>query len=248
MKALILSAGYATRLYPLTKDFPKSLLLVGDRPIIDYIINKLESIEEINEIIIVTNSRFFSLFRKWADDLKIKKNLSIVDDLTATNEDKRGAIGDIDFVIKNKQIKEDLLVIGGDNIFSGDLFGFLSFSQHVRPYPVIGAYDIKDRKQAVKYGVIELNEKNVIVDFEEKPSNPNSALVAMCLYFFPAEKLTRIDEYFGMENNKKDAVGFYIDWLRKRESIYGYVFQGRWYDIGDRKFYNQANEEFSIDR
>jgi len=241
---LILAAGYATRLYPLTKDFPKPLLSVGDRPIIDYIIDKLEPIEEINEIIVVTNSRFFSLFQKWAQELKVKKNLSVVDDLTLSDEDKRGAIGDMDFVLKEKRIGEDLLVIGGDNIFSGDLSDFLLFSEKVRPYPVIGIYDLKDKGQASKYGVIGVDEKNVIVDFEEKPLNPNSALVAMCLYFFPEEKLSRIGEYFKIEGAKKDAMGFYIDWLRKKESVYGYIFQGQWYDIGDKKFYDRAKENF----
>ncbi len=262
MKALILAAGYATRLYPLTKEYPKPLLKVGKRPIINYIIDKLEALDDIDEIIVVTNSKFIPQFKKWRSHLQTKKHISLVDDLTKSHSDRRGAIGDMNFVINKKRLKDDLLVIGGDNLFNGDLKEFLSFVKG-NPSPVIGAYNIKDIRQAKKYGVIKLGAKFKLIDFKEKPENPESTLIAMCLYYFPKGKLRLIKEYLNPVRNteslkkknkisngvnintdKHDATGFYIDWLRKKVPVYGFVFDGFWYDIGDHKFYQEAKQRF----
>ena len=244
MKALILAAGYAVRLYPLTKQYPKPLLKVGKKPIINYIIDKLELIDEINEIIIVTNSKFIPVFEKWASKINCRKRISLVDDLTSSPLDRRGAIGDMDFTINKKNINDDLLVVGGDNLFDGTLKEFLSFAKLVKGHPVIGAYDIKNLAQANKYGVIELDKKNKIIDFKEKPQKPKSTLVAMCLYYFPKTKLKLIKEYLKDKKHKSDATGFYIDWLRKKDQVYGFVYNGQWYDIGDKKFYSRARNNF----
>jgi glucose-1-phosphate thymidylyltransferase len=244
MKALILAAGYAVRLYPLTKEFPKPLLKVGGRPIIEHIIDKLEAVADIDEIIIVTNSKFISSFRQWSTGLKTKKRISLVDDLTVNLSDKRGAIGDMDFAINKKRVKADLLVVGGDNIFDADLRAFYAFAKENKPYPVIGVYDINDIHEATKYGIVKLDSRNRIVDFKEKPKAPKSTLVAMCLYFFPKEKIKLISKYLKSKAHKSDATGFYIDWLRREGPVYGCIFSGRWYDIGDRKFYDKAKETF----
>ncbi len=245
MKALILAAGYATRLYPLTKEYPKPLLKVERKPIIDFIIDKLETIDEIDEIIVVTNSKFISQFRKWRQKLRTQKRINLVDDLTKSNLDRRGAIGDIDFTIDKKRIKGDLLVIGGDNLFDGDLKDFLLFAKANQNSPVIGAYNIRNRLNAKKYGVVKLDKNNRVIDFKEKPKNPESTLVAMCLYYFPKERLGLIKEYLKNKIKKTDATGLYIEWLRKKLPIYGFVFNGRWYDIGDYKFYNEAKQAFA---
>lgn len=245
MKSLILAAGYAIRLYPLTKQFPKPLLTVGNRPIIDYIVDKLDAIDAINEIIVVTNSKFISVFKEWALESKSRKHIEVIDDLTSSPEDKRGAIGDMDFSIKEKLIKEDLLVLGGDNLFDEDLERFLSFAKHHSPYPAIGVYDIKDPRQTHRYGVIKLDGQNKVIDFVEKPEISKSTFVAMCLYYFPKEKLNLIGKYLNVKTEKNDAMGFYIDWLRKNDKVYGFVFKGRWYDIGDHKFYSKVKETFT---
>ncbi|MFZ2356395.1 MAG: nucleotidyltransferase family protein [Candidatus Omnitrophota bacterium] len=246
MKVLILAAGYATRLYPLTKEYPKPLLKVGNRPLIDYLLDKCTQIKDCDEIIVVTNSKFFSKFKKWAKGLNFKTRISLVDDLTKTHSARRGAIGDMYFVIQKKRLKDDLLVIGGDNLFDGGLGGFLDFVRVRKSNSiVIGAYNLRDKKEASKYGVIKLDKNNKVIDFKEKPKNPNSAIVAMCLYFFPKKKLGLLDEYLSNKDNLADATGFYIDWLRKREIILGYIFGGRWFDIGDTNFYNKAKETFA---
>lgn len=255
MKALILAAGYATRLYPITKEYPKPLLLVKNRPIIDYIIDKLDKVNDIDEIIVVTNSKFISRFRKWAKSVDAEKKIGLVDDLTKNHSDRRGAIGDMDFVINHKRINEDLLVIGGDNLFNGDLKDFLNFAKGVRAKPVIGIYDVGDLAAARKYGVVKINRKRQVVNFQEKPKMPKSTLAAMCLYYFPKETTGFIKEYLSVKCDKPrtskykrgrhDATGFYIDWLRRKIPVYAFDFGGRWYDIGDHHFYNQAKEEFT---
>ena len=244
MKALILAAGYATRLYPITKEFPKPLLAIGRRPIIDYILDKLEVIDSIDEIIVVTNSKFIPIFRKWAAATKTKKKLTLIDDLTQSHSDRRGAIGDLSFVLHKKQIRQDLLVIGGDNIFEGNLEAFLSFAKHKKPYAVMGVYDIQHKQEASKYGVIKLDKSERITDFKEKPLNPKSTLVAMCLYFFPKRRLGLIKEYLQIKSDKHDATGFFIEWLRKKEPVYGFQFRGHWYDIGHHNSYAQAKEKY----
>ena len=244
MKALILAAGYATRLYPLTKSYPKPLLAVGNKPLINYILEKLVAAGGIEEIIVVTNSKFIARFRKWSKPIKTKVRLTIVDDLTKSLKGRLGAIGDMYFAIQKMQIRSDLLVIGGDNLFDAGLSGFLAFTKTKAGHPVIGAYDIKDKQEAVNYGVLKLDRQGRVVDFQEKPACPQSTLVAMCLYYFPKNKLGLVGEYL-RAGNKRDATGFYIDWLRKKEKVYGFVFPGNWHDIGDHKFYQQAIQAHS---
>ncbi len=245
MKALVLAAGYATRLYPLTKEYPKPLLKVGNKHIIDYIIEKLDKVEDIDEILVVTNGKFIPHFRRWAKKLKIRKRVSLVDDLTTSLADRRGAIGDMHFAINKKKIKDDLVVVGGDNLFSGGLSDFLRFALSRHNSPVIGVYDIRKKSAAKNYGVVKIDRKFKITDFQEKPASPHSTLVAMCLYYFPAAKLGLISDYITRKAGKQDATGFYIDWLSKKTQVFGFVFKGRWFDIGDHKFYNQAKEGFS---
>lgn len=245
MKALILAAGYATRLYPITKEYPKPLLKVGHKPIINYILDKLEKLGDIDEIIVVTNNKFISQFEKWLSELRNQKRICLVNDLTRDHSDRLGAVGDMNFVIDKKHIKDDLLVIGGDNLFDGGLEGFLDFAAAKKSSPIIGAYNIEEKVKASNYGVVELDKENKITDFQEKPKNPKSTLVAMCLYYFPKERLNLLKEYLNNKAAKEDATGFYIDWLRKKVSVYGFVFNGRWYDIGNHKFYKEAKQKFT---
>lgn len=244
MKALILAAGYATRLYPLTKDYPKPLLYVRNKPIITYIVEKLQTLDEVDEILVITNSKFVSQFERWMKGLKVKKPLRLIDDLTSGLDDRRGAIGDMFFAIDKKNIEEDLLVIGGDNLFDASLKDFLAFTKQKPNSPAIGVYNIRNRVKAKKYGVVRLDKTHKIIDFQEKPKDPKSTLAAMCLYFFPKEKLELIGEYDCSKAKKCDAAGFYIDWLRRKVAVYGFIFGGRWYDIGSHKYYNEAKQKF----
>lgn len=245
MKALILAAGYATRLYPLTKKYPKPLLEIKGRPIIDYIIEKMGLVDGINEIYVVTNSKFISDFRKWAKTVKSSKKITLVDDLTKNNLDRLGAIGDIQFVINKEKVKEDLLVVGGDNLFNGSLSGFLEASKKNTSPTSLGVYRLKFRKDAARYGVVKLDKLKRVISFQEKPKHPESNLVAMCLYYISKDYLKLIKTYMQEIKGKTDATGSYIAWLKDKVDVYGYVFSGSWFDIGDYKYLNSAKEKFA---
>ncbi|MBU1090621.1 MAG: nucleotidyltransferase family protein [Candidatus Omnitrophica bacterium] len=242
MKALILAAGYATRLYPLTRNRPKPLLKLGKKPIVDRIIGKIDCLPEVDEVSVITNSRFISDFKKWRKESKFKLRLSLIDDLTKNIDDRRGAIGDLSFAIARKRIKDDLLIIAGDNIFADSLRDFVCFGKKMNNV-VIGAYNIKSKAQARQYGVIKLDRNRRLVNFEEKPEKPKSTLVAMCLYYFPKKMLGLVKEYM-YKDNRYDTAGSYISWLERRTPVYGYIFNKWWYDIGDHKSYREAQRRF----
>ncbi len=244
MKALILAAGYGVRLYPITKVCPKPLLPVAGKPIIEYVIDKVQAIDGVSEIIVISNSKFFPLFKKWLKSFKCSKPISLIDDLTHSNEDRRGAVGDIKFAIDKKKIREDILIIGGDNIFEDGLEGFISFVNKHKNRAAIGLYDVKSKERASKFGVASIGKGNKITGILEKPKRPNSTLIAMCLYFLPRQNLKFVEQYVILRKNKHDATGLYIDWLCKRENVYGYIFKGVWYDIGRFESYREANSHF----
>ncbi|MFC1804557.1 nucleotidyltransferase family protein [Candidatus Omnitrophota bacterium] len=244
MKALILAAGYATRLYPLTLNFPKPLLSVGRRRMIDYIMDKVKALDEVDEIFVVVNHKFISLFKKWKKRQQTKVKISLVDDGSVGLDDKLGAIGDMNFAITKKKIKDDLLVIGGDNLFDSGLKGFLSSAKRNSPSPSIGVFDVKSRSKARKYGIIKADKSGRILDFQEKPKKPKATLAAMCVYFFPKKGLKLFKEYFKDKKNKRDATGFYIDWLRRRTPTFAFAFGGRWFDIGDKKTYKEVKRSY----
>ena len=206
--------------------------------------DKLKNAKSVDEIIIVTNSKFIAKFREWKKSLKINKPLTLVDDLTRSNSDRLGAIGDINFVIKSKHIHKDILVIGGDNLFSGGLTKFINFAVSKSPAATIGLYRLKSLKDASRYGVAKLDRNGRVVYFEEKPAKPESRLVAMCLYYIPASRLKLIKGYLKI-GRKVDATGNYIDWLKDKVDTYGFIFRGSWYDIGDLKYLTRAKKYFA---
>lgn len=241
MKALILAAGYATRLYPLTLNQPKPLLKVGPRSIADHILGGLEAIEEVNEVLLVTNEKFSGHFKDWAKKTVFRSPISVVNDKTLTNETRLGAIGDIDLVIREAKITEDLLVIAGDNLFDMDLGDFVTFAKSKAPGSTVALRVVEDKEKIKKYGVVSLDEENRVVDFEEKPKKPKSDLAAMCIYYFPKEHLSVISKYMKSKFSK-DAPGNYISWLAANDAVYGYRFEGEWFDIGDMDSYKMADK------
>jgi glucose-1-phosphate thymidylyltransferase len=243
MKALILAAGYATRLYPLTINTPKPLLPVGGKPLIDYIMDKLEEVPEIDEVYVVTNNRFFKNFQEWASKHKTAKKITTINDKTLTNEERLGAIGDIQLVLDEKKIDEDLLIIAGDNLFSFKMRSFIEFAKTRPSNCSIVLHNIGSREEARKYGVVKIDEKNRLLSFAEKPAEPESTLVAICLYYFPKNKISKVAEY--LEQSKhKDAPGNYIGWLVQNDEVYGFIFDDEWYDIGDKNIYEKVKDSY----
>lgn len=244
MKVLILAAGYGTRLYSLVKNTPKALLDINGKPLINYILDKIENLKNLNEVILVTNNKFYSIFQEWANLQKdFSCSICIVNDRTETPEGRLGSIGDIDFVLKNAAIDDDLLVIGGDNLFDYNLDEYLSFARAKEYAVTIGLYDINNLQESKRFGVVSLNSENKIISFEEKPQQPESTLIAMCFYYLPKKSLNLISDYLS-EVKKSDTAGDHIRWLCQKKEVYGFKFTGKWYDIGSVESYKEANEKF----
>lgn len=244
MKALILAAGYATRLYPLTKDRPKSLLLVGKKAIIDYLIEKLDRIAEIDTIYIVTNEKFYGVFRDWLKTRRPKKRIVIENDGSTTNEDRLGAIGDMRLALERHRIYDDVMILAGDNVFDWGLKEFADFAREKPGSFAFGAYDIGDKAKAINtYGVVEIDDNGEMINFLEKPETPPTSLIATGIYYFPQDKLNLITQYLKV-GNEKDAPGHLIQWVHKEHEVRCHVFKGAWFDIGDLESYRKANLSF----
>ncbi len=235
MKAIILAAGYATRLYPLTKNIPKALLPLQDKTILDRIMEKLEGLR-LKRVYLVTNHKFYAQFSAWAKG----KEIAIFDDRTNSEENRRGAVGDILFAMKEANIRDDLLVVNGDNLFEFDLKHFLHF---FKERPKIACLDIKDKEKAKQYGVVAVEDQK-IVRFEEKPQHPFSTLISTGVYFFPKKNLHLVKAYVE-QGGKTDRTGDFIEWLVKQTTVYAYPAKGKWFDIGTKEILEEARKEFS---
>lgn len=245
MQILILAAGYGTRLYPVIKNTPKPLLDVGGRPMIDYVLDKVRDFEGLSRVSVVTNNKFFGHFQKWAADRKdFKAEIRVVNDGTNVPEERLGSIGDISFAIKADSIDDDLMVVGGDNLFDYDLTDYYRFAVGKNPAVTIGLFDIGNLEEAKQMGVVALDANKKVVSFEEKPQQPKSTLIAMCLYYFPKSSLAMLSQYI-KESEKTDKAGDYIRWLSQKQTVYGYQFQGKWFDIGSLESYREAQQAFA---
>jgi glucose-1-phosphate thymidylyltransferase len=227
VKALILAAGYATRLRPLTDSFPKMLLPLAERPMLDYLLDRIREVGEIDEVHLVTNAQFAPAFQDWAPE-----DVTVHDDGTTSNEDRLGAIGDIAFTIEGAGLQgEDLLVVAGDNLIGYSLPDYVDFWRE-KGGSAIAVYEVEDRSLLPQYGVVELDDEDRVVGFEEKPSEPKSNLAATAAYLYRGADLERLSQYLE-EGNAPDAPGNFAAWLHARAPVYGYRFSGEWHDIGD---------------
>ncbi|MDP9303589.1 MAG: nucleotidyltransferase family protein [Actinomycetota bacterium] len=222
MKALILAAGYATRLRPLTDSIPKQLLPVGGRPMVDWILDRIGETSA-DEVHLVTNARFAEFFEHWAED----KDVRIHNDGTTSNHDRLGAIGDIRFV----GLDDDLLVVAGDNLFDYSLADYEAYWGE-RDGSCIAVFDVGSPELAKKYGIVDVDDNDRVVGFVEKPEDPPTTLCATATYLYEREHLRLVEQYLE-EGNPPDQPGNYIAWLHMREPVYAYRFDGQWYDIGD---------------
>ena len=242
MKAVILAAGYATRLYPLTLDRPKHLLEIGGRPILDLLLEKLP-VEELDAVYVVTNAKFAPRFREWA--ASHSGGIEVIDDGTTSEDDRLGAIGDLHLAISTG-IDDDLLVAAGDSLFSEPLDGFVRFAQE-RSAPAIAVYDVGDLEEIKRLSAIKVDEDSRVTSFEEKPERPTSTLAGIALYFFPREVLPLVAEYLA-EGNNPDQPGRLLAWLYRRTPVYAWPVPGRWLDIGTPDTLAEADALFEPDR
>lgn len=239
MKALLLAAGYSKRLSELTQNTPKALLPIAGRPILDYLVDKLEEIKELEEVYLVTNNKYFSNFEEWHKNYKGRLNIEILNDMTNCNEERLGAIGDIILTIDHFGIDDDLLIAATDSYFDFDLVEFIEFSKQKGTDTVIGQR-IKNKEELKRFGVAEIDENGVMIGMEEKPQEPKSDIVAYATYFYKKETLPLFKEY-KKEGNNMDAPGNFLSWLYKRKTVCMYVTEKDFFDIGTVDVYNQVN-------
>lgn len=245
MNILILAAGYATRLYPLTETQPKPLLPVAGKPMIEWVIDNLAPIPDIHRVFIVTNNKFFNAFSSWAEGYQKKQpklSFTIVNDGSTSDTDKLGAIGDIHYVLHHEKILgEDLLVVAGDNLFSEPIH---VFAETAKAYPAtVALYDVGDLEAIKKYNNITTDQQGRITHFEEKPSLPTSTLTGIALYYYRAEVLPLVDTYLA-EGNNADQPGRLIQWLYPRIDVHTWTVPGTWFDIGSKETLVEANQVF----
>src|SRR5213596_3822776 len=246
MKVIILAAGYATRLHPLTLTQPKPLLPVAGKPMIEYVLDNLAPIGGIDRIYVVTNAKFAGHFQKWADDYratKSKLDFTIVNDGSTDDSNKLGAIGDLHLVITREKVDDDFVVVAGDNLFSESLGAFGEYCRQ-KNAPVLGIYDVGSLEQAKKYGVVDLDGEGRIVRFEEKPKQPASTLIGIALYFYPRNIAPLIRQYIA-DGNNPDQPGRLVQWLYPRLPFYTWRVPGIWYDIGSKEALEEANRIFA---
>jgi glucose-1-phosphate thymidylyltransferase len=241
MKAIILAAGYATRLFPLTKDKPKALLPIDNRPIIEYIIDKLEKIDEVDEIFVASNGKFYPAFEEWLNNFKSSKPVSALNDHTFTNETRLGGLGNLWQVIQEKQINDDLLVIAGDNLFDFSLKDMFEYFKKDRQITV-ATHELKTLEEAKRFGVVSLDENKIITGFEEKPENPKFKTITHAIYIYPKEFIKNIEEYMKTDLNK-DGPGYLIEHFYKTNKMKGFLLEGGlFFDIGIPEDYKKADQ------
>jgi glucose-1-phosphate thymidylyltransferase len=245
MNVLILAAGYATRLYPLTLNKAKPLLEIAGKPMIERIIEQLGAVSDLGTIFVVSNAKFAAQFETWAADLQRESaslKVKIINDGSTSDTDKLGAIGDINLALTKAGLADDdLLVIAGDNLFTDPLDGFVSFARGREA--TVAVFDVGSLDAMKKYASVTLDDEGVITRFQEKPQNPESTLAALALYFYSRSVLPLVGRYLS-EGNNPDQPGRFLEWLYTRKPVHTYEITGRWLDIGSKETLEQADKLF----
>ena len=240
MKCLILAAGYATRLYPLTENFPKPLLTVGEKTILDWLIDDIDTSNMVDEYVVISNHKFAHCFDDWKKTKRQK--ITIVDDGTDTNEGRLGAVKDIQFAIDRLQIDDDMLVIAGDNILDFSLTRFIKYA-YEKQTSCIMRYNEADEKKLLKCGVVTIDENDKIMNMTEKSPTPATHWCCPPFYYYTAEDARLVQK--GIDSGcGTDAPGSYIAWLCTQATVHAMEMPGKRYDIGNLESYNKVKEEY----
>jgi glucose-1-phosphate thymidylyltransferase len=242
MNALILAAGYATRLYPLTLNKAKPMLLVGGKPIIEWVVDNLQGIPTLDTTYVVTNDKFAADFQAWSEryqDRHPQFQIKIVNDGSKSDQDKLGAIGDINFVIAHENLSQtSMLIVAGDNLFTQSLEDFVACAKGTEA--TVGVYDVGDREAIKKYGNVLIDDDGVITHLEEKPQKPRGTLAAIALYYYSPAVLSLLTTYLAAGNNP-DQPGRFVQWLYTRKPVKTYQIRGKWLDIGSKETLEKAD-------
>ena len=240
MKCLILAAGYATRLYPLTENFPKPLLKVGDKAILDWLLDDINESGDVDEYVVISNHKFAHHFDVWAATKPYK--ITIVDDGTETNETRLGAVKDVEFAIEKLGLDDDMLVIAGDNVLDFSLTRFISYAAEKKTSCIMRYYEPSEKK-LTKCGVVEIDENDRIISMEEKPAVPRSHWCCPPFYYYTKADAKLVRK--GIESGcGTDAPGSYIAWLCTQTPVHAMEMPGKRYDIGNLESYELVKKEY----
>lgn len=240
MKCLVLAAGYATRLYPLTESFPKPLLTVGEKTILDWLLDDINTSGAVDEYIVISNHKFAQHFEAWAKT-KVYK-ITVVDDGTETNETRLGAVKDIQYAVDKLGIDSDMFVIAGDNVLDFSLTKFIAYCREKQTSCVMRYYEPSDKK-LLKCGVLTIDENDLITGMTEKSPTPATHWCCPPFYYYTKEDVKRIQA--GIDSGcGTDAPGSYIAWLCKQTKVHAMEMPGSRYDIGNLESYDQVQKEY----
>ena len=242
MKAVVLAGGYATRMWPITRNRPKMFLPVGERTVIDEIFADLEDDDRVDEVFVSTNERFADTFADYIAESPFEKPTLSVEE-TVEEDEKFGVVGALAQLVDREGVDDDLIVVAGDNMISFDLGEFADFFEQ-KGTPALAAYDVGSKERAKSYGLVQLDGDRV-VDFQEKPDDPKSTLVSIACYAFPAETLPDLSTYLD-EGENPDEPGWFIQWLQAKQAVHAFTFDGAWFDIGTPASYLDA-VEYALD-
>jgi glucose-1-phosphate thymidylyltransferase len=240
MKCLILAAGYATRLYPLTENFPKPLLKVGDKTILDWLVDDISSSGEVDEFVVISNHRYYCHFTDWAKGKREK--ITVLDDGTDTNENRLGAVKDVEFAIKKLSVNDDILIIAGDNVLDFSLTDFVSYAK-AKGASSIMRYFEPDEKRLTKCGVVTVDSSDKILYLEEKPAVPKSNWCAPPFYYYVKEDVAKIPRAID-DGCGTDAPGSLVSWMCGESPMYAMEMKGKRYDIGNLESYETVKREY----
>lgn len=239
MKCIILAAGYATRLYPLTENFPKPLLSVGEKTILDWLIDDIDTSGDIDEYVVVSNHKFARNFEDWAKD---KKKITVIDDMTSTNETRLGALKDIQYAIDECGIDDDVVVLAGDNVLDFSLTGFVGYFKERQASCVMSYYE-EDKKKISKSGMLIIDDEKRVLEMREKPENPVSNYCCPPFYIYSREDVKKLKDCIASGCNI-DAPGSFVSWLCKETRVFAYEMPGKRYDIGNLESYENVKNTY----
>jgi glucose-1-phosphate thymidylyltransferase len=249
MNVLILAAGYATRLYPMTLNKAKPLLVVGGKPIIEWLVDNLAGIPDLETIYVVTNNKFAADFQAWAQDYHKRHpefEFKVVNDGSASDDDKLGAIGDINFVVTHENLSQSsLLIAAGDNVFTSSVADFVAYAKNTEV--TVAVYDVCDTDAIKKYGNVTVDAEGIITRFEEKPQKPHGTLAAIALYYYSPAILSLLTTYLAAGNNA-DQPGRFVQWLYARKPVKTFQIKGQWLDIGSKETLENADRVLASTR
>ena len=240
MKCLILAAGYATRLYPLTQNFPKPLLEVQGKTILDWLIDDIDTLGTVDEFVVISNHKFAHHFDQWAATKRQK--ITVVDDGTDKNETRLGAVRDIQFAIDKLGLNDDMLVIAGDNLLDFSLTTFIRYAQGKNASCIMRYYE-PSFERLLKCGVVTVDEDDRILSMTEKSPTPATHWCCPPFYYYTKEDAKRVQ--IGIDSGcGVDAPGSFIAWLCKQTAVYAMEMPGRRYDIGNLESYEKVKKEY----